>query len=148
MKPRVNNLPVNAATQQQTTAGDQWSFFQAKRQRGASQRNSLDLLQHLAEVRPLTAAALNRVAEPAPTEADQPDAAKARAALQVRRCNLSAERHHKRSQRFFYGTLAAQFGVIVSTFAMAARKRNMLWVIAAAAGLLAIAFAVYVYLCV
>jgi hypothetical protein len=42
--------------------------------------------------------------------------------------------------------LAAQLGVIVSTLAMAARKRNLLWSIAAAAGLVAIAFAIYVYL--
>ena len=42
--------------------------------------------------------------------------------------------------------LAAQLGVIVSTLAMAARQRNLLWALAAAAGLLAIAFAIYVYL--
>jgi hypothetical protein len=42
--------------------------------------------------------------------------------------------------------LAAQLGVIVSTLAMAARQRNLLWGLAAAAGLLAIAFAIYVYL--
>ena len=51
-------------------------------------------------------------------------------------------------QRFFFGMLAAQLGVIVSTFALAARQRNLLWGIAAGAGILAIAFAVYVYLCV
>jgi len=66
--------------------------------------------------------------------------------LQVRKSNLSAERHHARSKRFFFGMLAAQLGVIVSTFALAARQRNLLWGIAAAAGLLAVAFAVYVYL--
>jgi len=66
--------------------------------------------------------------------------------LQVRRSNLSAERHHARSQKFFFGMLGAQFGVIVSTFAMAARNRNLLWSLAAAAGLLAIAFAIYVYM--
>jgi hypothetical protein len=66
--------------------------------------------------------------------------------LQVRKSNISAERHHNRSQRFFFGMLAAQLGVIVSTLAMAARQRNLLWSIAAAAGLLAIAFAIYVYL--
>jgi hypothetical protein len=60
--------------------------------------------------------------------------------------NASAERHHLRSQRFFFGMLAAQTGVIISTFAMAARKRNVLWSIAAAAGITAIAFAIYVYL--
>jgi hypothetical protein len=66
--------------------------------------------------------------------------------LQVRKSNISAERHHARSQRFFYGMLGAQLGVIISTFAIAARKRNLLWSLAAGAGLLAIAFAVYVYL--
>ncbi|HEV2211331.1 MAG TPA: DUF4337 family protein [Verrucomicrobiae bacterium] len=68
--------------------------------------------------------------------------------LQVRKSNFSAERHHARSQKFFFGMLGAQLGVIVSTFAMAARNRNLLWSLAAAAGLLAIGFAVYVYLCV
>ena len=66
--------------------------------------------------------------------------------LQVRKSNLSAERHHLRSQRFFFGMLAAQLGVIVSTFAMAARQRNLLWGIAAAAGAIAVCFALYVYL--
>lgn len=66
--------------------------------------------------------------------------------IQVRKTNVSAERHHRRSQRFFYGMLGAQLGVIVSTLAMAARKRNLLWSLAAVAGSAAIAFAIYVYL--
>jgi len=65
--------------------------------------------------------------------------------LQVRKSNLSAERHHRRSGRFFYGMLAAQAAVIVSTFSLAAQKRSVLWLLAAGAGLAAIAFAVYVY---
>ena len=66
--------------------------------------------------------------------------------LQVRKANLSAERHHRRSQKFFFGMLAAQAGIIVSTFAMAARQRNLLWTLAAAAGIAAVVFAIYVYL--
>ena len=66
--------------------------------------------------------------------------------LQVRKANFSADRHHRRSQKFFFGMLAAQAGVIVSTFAMAARKRNLLWTLAATAGIAAVAFAIYVYL--
>ncbi len=66
--------------------------------------------------------------------------------LQVRKSNLSAERHHARSQRFFYGMLAAQLAVIISTFSIAAQKRNFLWALAAAAGGAAVAFAAYVYL--
>jgi hypothetical protein len=66
--------------------------------------------------------------------------------LQVRKANMSAERHHARSQRFFFGMLGAQLGVIIATFAIAARQRNLLWSLAAAAGLIAIGFAIYVYL--
>lgn len=65
--------------------------------------------------------------------------------VQVKASNLSAERHHTRSQRFFFGMLSAQAAVIIATFAMAARKRNLLWSIAAAAGLTAVAFAIYIY---
>ncbi|MBK9989452.1 MAG: hypothetical protein IPP19_01645 [Verrucomicrobia bacterium] len=66
--------------------------------------------------------------------------------LQVRKNNISAERHHGRSQRFFYGMLGAQMAVIIATFAMAARQRNLLWTLAAAAGVTALLFAGWVYL--
>jgi hypothetical protein len=66
--------------------------------------------------------------------------------LQVHKSNLSAERHHSRSQKFFYGMLAAQMGVVIATLAMAARQRSLLWSLAAGAGTAAIAFALYVYL--
>jgi len=64
----------------------------------------------------------------------------------VRKSNLSAERHHARSQRFFYGMLAAQLSVIMSTFATAVRMRSTLWTLAAVAGVFAVALAAYVYL--
>lgn len=255
------------AAQRQSKAGDQWSFFQAKRLRGALQRSTLDLMVSSAEVHPLQLAALRQVLagtsagaglestagqqalrivadgvlpKPPPSpemegnvqaalqalENSRPESevlalvakvddgalentlreARAQALafdalikpigqtvdlaerelagqaggaahrrdfiaarltytaarydsearlnqsiaslyeLQVRKGNLSAERHHRRSQKFFYGMLAAQMGVIISTLAMAARKRNLLWGLAAAAGSAAIAFAVYVYL--
>jgi len=258
------------AAQQQSKAGDQWSFFQAKRLRSALQRNTLDLLQASNEIRPLDIAALTQPAgaatgtekvipllasEPGqkaldllqkgelPTTANaaaqpteikdalkaiedlKPDAeiaallakishklltetivsakeqtdafdeatkpvnqlidaldaalqqqpaspaklafiatrlrfaalrydAEARLnqsianlyELQVRKNNISAERHHQRSQRFFYGMLGAQLAVIMSTFAIAARQRNLLWILAAAAGITALLFAAYVYL--
>ena len=68
--------------------------------------------------------------------------------LQVHKGNLSAERHHRRSTRFFFGMLAAQMGVIIATFSIAARQKSFLWSLAAAAGLCAISFATYVYFCV
>jgi hypothetical protein len=66
--------------------------------------------------------------------------------LQVRENNYSAEQHHNRSGKFFYGMLAAQLAVIIATFAIAARQRSFLWSVAAAAGLAAVSFSVYVFL--
>ncbi len=252
------------AAQQQSKAGDQWNFFQAKKLRSAMQRNTLDLLQATAEVGALDSTAVTKLdasfgdsvfrdslaavqsghlpAAPAPqfdadieraiaafanqvpddefsdavqkvnpaaleaavrasieqTHAfdgamkpfnaaiDKVDAALGKTGegltqvsqplqrsftatrlrytaarydmearlnqtiatlyeIQVRKGNISAERHHRRSQKFFFGMLAAQAAVIIATFAMAARKRNLLWSIAAAAGITAVAFAVYIY---
>ena len=223
--------------QLQSKAGDQWSFFQAKKLRGAMQRSSLELLTATADIRPITNPVLERTPVPAslrldasieaPLQAlekqspeteiaallkpvdDKSLAAALQAAkdnalafeatlapanqaleqlekslpagdkaaardltavrmryhaaryeaeaklnqsiaslyeLQVRKINSSAERHHNRSGMFFFGMLAAQAAVIVSTFAIAAHKRNLLWSLAAAAGIAAIVFAIYVYL--
>ena len=68
--------------------------------------------------------------------------------LKVRLSNLSAERHHLRSQRFFFGMLGAQAAVILASFALAVQRRNLLWGFAAALGLTAAGFGAYVYLCV
>src|SRR5579862_9581509 len=54
------------AAQQQSKAGDQWGYFQAKRLRGSIQRNTIDVLQTTADVHPLDAAALNTVAANTP----------------------------------------------------------------------------------
>lgn len=66
--------------------------------------------------------------------------------VEVRQSNISADRHRQRSQRFFYGMLGAQAAVIIATFAMAARQRNLLWSLAATAGVGALLFAGYVFL--
>src|SRR6478752_7690136 len=58
------------AAQQQSKAGDQWSFFQAKRLRGAYQRNTADLLQTIIDVRPLDPAALKNLAQQLPNTAE------------------------------------------------------------------------------
>jgi hypothetical protein len=243
------------AAQQQAKAGDQWSFFQAKRLRGTMQLSTLDLLKTTASVRPLDEAGLTRFGEldaavsaallkgelpppPPSTLSDVPlksaldavermkpeheirsllasvsaatldeavQAARDRAAtldaattpisrgvdrlekavaasgptelirdvtaarlrytaaryelearlnqaianlyeLQVRTSNMAAERHHRRSERFFLGMLAAQAAVVTATFALATRQRSILWGLAAGVGAVAVAFAVYVYL--
>ncbi|HVU26099.1 MAG TPA: DUF4337 family protein [Opitutus sp.] len=222
------------AAQQQSKAGDQWGFFQAKRLRSAIQLGSLDVialttaapaidaaglralaatLDHPADVVSaldlLLAAALNplllaakpelvasalqateersrafdALLQPVVTNGDRlgdeldpvttrhaalaRDFARLRLRysamrydaearlnqqiaaiheLQVNQSNLSSERHRRRSQHFFLGMLGAQAAVIISTLAMAARQRNLLWGLAALAGVGAALFAAYVYL--
>ena len=51
------------AAQQQSKAGDQWSFFQAKRLRGTMQLSTLDILKGTVPVRPLDEAGLKRLGE-------------------------------------------------------------------------------------
>src|SRR5271154_4227662 len=46
------------AAQLQSKAGDQWSYYQAKKLRSAVAHNTLDLLATTSEVQPLNAAAL------------------------------------------------------------------------------------------
>jgi Domain of unknown function (DUF4337) len=239
----------SAAAQLQSKAGDQWSYYQAKKLRSAVAHNTLDLLAATSEVSPLTAETLagadaatvdalvnNKIPAATPAKFDDSvnaalaavenskpeteiaaqlakikdatlaesltaakdaanafdDATKAvnkasdkldeklmagdknifrsfsaarlryTAArydaeaklnssiggileLQVRKGNISAEHHHKRSAKFFYGMLAAQLAVIISTFSIAARQKSFLWSIAAAAGMAAVSFAAYVY---
>jgi hypothetical protein len=97
-------------------------------------------------VRDVTAARLRYTAARYEVEARLNQAIANLYELQVRMSNMAAERHHRRSERFFLGMLAAQAAVITATFALAARQRNILWGLAAGAGAAAIAFAVYVYL--
>jgi hypothetical protein len=102
-------------------------------------------LRTAAAVRSFTAARLQYAAQRYEIEARLNQVIANLYELQVRQSNHSAERHHARSQRFFFGMLAAQAAVIIATFAIAARQRNLLWSLAAAAGVAAIALAIYVY---
>src|SRR6476620_3472207 len=65
------------AAQQQSKAGDQWSFFQAKRLRGAYQRNTADLLQSMTEVHPVDPANVRALAQSPANPTREPSAADA-----------------------------------------------------------------------
>lgn len=97
-------------------------------------------------VRDVTAARLRYTAARYDSEARLNQAVANLYELQVRQSNMAAERHQRRSERFFLGMLAAQAAVITATFALAARQRSILWGLAAGVGVVAVAFAVYVYL--
>lgn len=66
--------------------------------------------------------------------------------VEARKSGWASDRHRTRSKFFFYGMLAAQAGVTMASFALAVRLRSLLWTLAAAAGVAALAVCGYVYL--
>ena len=66
--------------------------------------------------------------------------------VRVRRSAVESDRHRQRSVLFFYSMLVAQLGVTVSSLAVARQQRSLLWLIAAIAGVVSLAFTAYVYL--
>jgi hypothetical protein len=56
--------------QLQSKAGDQWSYFQAKKLRGAMQKNSLELLEATTDVHPLGNPALEKAPAPPALKVD------------------------------------------------------------------------------
>jgi hypothetical protein len=66
--------------------------------------------------------------------------------VQVHKSSYQADRLHARSQWFFFGMLGAQAGVVISSMAVAARRKSSLWLLASVAGLFALGFSSWVYL--
>jgi hypothetical protein len=66
--------------------------------------------------------------------------------VRVKSSNAQSDRHKVRSQNFFYAMLAAQVGATVASLGLARRQRSPLWAFAGFAGIVAVAFGVYVYL--
>jgi hypothetical protein len=66
--------------------------------------------------------------------------------VQVFRSSVESGIHIRRSSLFFYGMLLAQAAVAISTFALAARKKGVLWALGATAGLIAVSFSAYLFL--
>jgi hypothetical protein len=66
--------------------------------------------------------------------------------VQVQYSSLDSDRHRDRSKFFFYGMLAAQAGVTISTLSLAVQKRSLLWAAASLVGMGAVAYAAYIYL--
>src|SRR5882724_7975380 len=69
------------AAQQQSKAGDQWSYFQAKRLRGGMQRSTLDILQATSPVQPFKLVHFKQAAAALSAPADRPEAGRAKAEL-------------------------------------------------------------------
>lgn len=66
--------------------------------------------------------------------------------VQVYKSGATSENHALRSRFFFLGMLGAQAGVTISSLALAAKQKSMLWTVATLAGVSALIFSAWVYL--
>ncbi|MDP9175960.1 MAG: DUF4337 domain-containing protein [Planctomycetota bacterium] len=66
--------------------------------------------------------------------------------VEVRKSGAMSDRARNRSAELFYGMLAAQAGVVISTLSLAVRQRSVFWTLAALSGGIAVAFSGYIYL--
>lgn len=66
--------------------------------------------------------------------------------VRVKTSTAESERHRQRSENFFFAMLAAQVGGVVSSLALARKRRSVLWLVAGLAGLAAVGFGAFVYL--
>jgi hypothetical protein len=66
--------------------------------------------------------------------------------VQKHRSSAQSDRYVDRSRFFFYGMLAAQVGVTISTLALAVRQKSILWGLATVAGVVAVLVGGYLLL--
>ena len=62
----------------------------------------------------------------------------------VKVSSAESDKHRKKSQTLFIAMLVAQIGGVISSLALARKKKSALWLFAGAAGLVAIGFGGYV----
>lgn len=63
----------------------------------------------------------------------------------VKVSTAESDRHRERSKNFFYAMLAAQVGAVISSLALARKRRSALWLLAGLAGVVAVVIGGYVY---
>src|SRR5712691_8380506 len=129
----------------QTEASDQWSYYQAKSIKKHINTGQLEMERALAAGRPDLALALAQLEAGAAAAAKRYDAELAEIKGRAETLDAAKARHQKQGDRFQYAFVVLQAGVVLSTIAASARRRE-LWLFAILCGLLGLAMVVNSYL--
>jgi hypothetical protein len=65
--------------------------------------------------------------------------------VQVHHSSMLSDNHLERSKMFSYAMMATQAGVAIASLALAARRRSMLWLLAALVGIAALGYSAWVF---
>jgi hypothetical protein len=64
----------------------------------------------------------------------------------VKVSTAESDRHRERSKNFFYAMLVGQIGAVISSLALARKRKSALWLLAGLSGVVAVAIGAYVYI--
>ena len=119
----------------QAEASDQWSFYQAKSIKRHLINSQIEMLQAMAKTRPEAAPELAKLEEGDRAMVKKYETELAAAKLSADGMVADKEKHQKQGDRFQLAFIILQAGVVLSTIAASA-KRKELWFLAIACGVL------------
>jgi len=118
----------------QAEASDQWNFYQAKSIKKHIHTGQLEMERALAAGRPDLQSALAPLEASAAAASQKYDAELAEIRARAESIDAEKNREQKQGDRFQYAFVVLQAGVVLSTIAASARRRE-LWVFAILCGL-------------
>jgi Domain of unknown function (DUF4337) len=129
----------------QAEASDQWSYYQAKSIKKHINTGQLEMERALAAGRPELSPALARLEAGAVAAAARYEAELAEIKARADTLDAVKTQHQKQGDRFQYAFVVLQAGVVLSTVAASARRKE-LWLAAILCGLAGLAMVVNSYL--
>jgi hypothetical protein len=117
----------------QAEASDQWSYYQAKSIKKHLSEGQFEMAQVLAAARPDLAAPLARLPEAERKNAKKYEEELAQIKAQAEATEARKRKHQQQGDRFQYAFVVLQAGVVLSTIAASARRKE-LWLFAIASG--------------
>ncbi len=128
----------------QAEASDQWSYYQAKSIKRHISTGQLEMERALAAGRPDLSPALAQLEAGAAAAAKRYDAELAEIKARAETLDAAKSLHQKQGDRFQYAFVVLQAGVVLSTIAASARRKE-LWLAAILCGLAGLAMVVNSY---
>ena len=119
----------------QAEASDQWSYYQAKSIKRHLVNSQIEMLQAMAKTRPDVAPDLARLEENDRGQVKKYETELAEAKVKADAMVADKDKHQKQGDRFQLAFIILQAGVVLSTIAASA-KRKELWVLSILCGLL------------
>lgn len=119
----------------QAEATDQWSFYQAKSIKRSLKQGQLDVMKAVSVGRPEIQEALKEMEKSANDKVKEYELELAQIKVTAEQSDIDKRTHQKQGDRFQIAFILLQVGVVLSTIAASARRRE-LWIFAIVAGVI------------